>query len=160
MIKEFEFKGVLYTASDDGKIFGKDNIELKQRFDEDGYPSVTLGKKGGRRRVRVHRIICSLFVENNENKPEVNHIDGIKSNNNYKNLEWVTRREQIIHAFKIGLRVKEDTNNFRKFLSPQEVLEIRKLYENGIDVLELSNIFGRKPQAIKDVITRKTWNFI
>jgi len=161
MIKEFKFGGFVYTADETGKIFGKNNVELKQRLNDDGYPEVTLGnKKVKRTAVRVHQIICKLFVENPEDKPEVNHKDGIKTNNHYTNLEWVTRSEQILHAFRLGLKTQKGIHNSRAKLSEIDVLEIRKLYDEGWKVFEIRDKFGRGWSTIYNIIIRNTWNNI
>ena len=52
----------------------------------------------------VHREVAKLFIENKENKPQVNHIDGDKLNNHYLNLEWVNNSENQIHAITSGLK--------------------------------------------------------
>lgn len=67
------------------------------------YFVVVLSKSGVCKGYYVHRLVAKTFHPNPENKPEVNHIDGDKRNNHGDNLEWVTRSEQIKHAYRIGL---------------------------------------------------------
>ena len=87
--KEYECHGLTYQVSNYGEIVGKRGL-IKQRLDKDGYPIVTLGIH---KRVtkKVHRIVAELFVENPENKTEVNHIDCDRTNSRADNLEWNTR---------------------------------------------------------------------
>jgi hypothetical protein len=58
---------------------------------------------GKDKRENIHRLVAQHFISNPKNLPEVNHIDGDKTNNKYSNLEWVTREENIRHGFKMGL---------------------------------------------------------
>ena len=59
----------------------------------DGYVYVGLHNKGEKKRYKVHRLVALAFIDNPLNKPEVNHLDECKANNNVENLEWVTRSE-------------------------------------------------------------------
>lgn len=77
---------------------------MKQQRTKDGYPVVTLTKDYHSKTMRVHRLVCETFTPNPFNKKEVNHINGIKTDNNVCNLEWVTRFENVKHAWETGLK--------------------------------------------------------
>lgn len=72
---------------------------LKPSLNKHGYKDVTLSKDNVRKKHRVNRLVAEAFIENPENKEQVNHIDRDKTNNNVNNLEWVTRQENITHAY-------------------------------------------------------------
>ncbi len=68
-----------------------------------GYPCVNLAKNNKHYVARIHRLIAETFINNPESKPQVNHKDGNKLNYSISNLEWVTRSENVRHAFQSGL---------------------------------------------------------
>jgi hypothetical protein len=68
-----------------------------------GYPRVNLCKDKKVSVKLVHRLVAEAFLPNADNKKEVNHIDGVKSNACVDNLEWVTSSENSKHAFRTGL---------------------------------------------------------
>jgi hypothetical protein len=75
-----------------------------------GYLHVGVLKNGKRKNLRIHRSVAVIFIPNPENKPQVNHIDGVKTNNRIDNLEWNTASENIIHAHANGLCNKKKTS--------------------------------------------------
>lgn len=76
---------------------------MLSQFNEFGYLLVNLCSVLSRKKCRVHRLVASSFIENPENKPQVNHDDGDKTNNAVPNLCWSTSKENIDHAWKNGL---------------------------------------------------------
>lgn len=78
---------------------------LKTVNDNNGYVIVYLCNNGKNKMIRVHRLVAKTFIPNPEMKPVVNHINGIKNDNRLENLEWTTYQENIIHAYKTGLKV-------------------------------------------------------
>ncbi len=70
---------------------------------KDGYIKVRLNKKDKDKTVRVHRLVAEAFIPNLENKDTVNHKDGNKRNNHKSNLEWITKVDNVKHAWKSGL---------------------------------------------------------
>ena len=83
---------------------------LKQKLSNTGYWSVRLSKNGTVRSNNVHRIFAKLFIPNPENKPCINHKDGVKSNNDINNLEWCTYKENTAHAIDAGLQTPTHMN--------------------------------------------------
>ena len=70
---------------------------LKPSTSKTGYKRVTLSKNNNATYVSIHRLVAQTFLDNRDNKKEVNHIDGDRSNNKLSNLEWVTSSENHLH---------------------------------------------------------------
>lgn len=111
MWKKYYLNGVEtdYSVSTEG-IVRKDttNYVLSQSTQQD-YKFVTLQVQGKQKRMRVHRMVAETFIENPNNKPYVNHINGDRGDNNVENLEWVTPSENTQHAVQTGLFISRRT---------------------------------------------------
>ena len=93
-----------YSVSSTGEIRNDVSGKLKTpRKTRTGYYDVDLYNGGKRSKLRVHRIVGETFIDNPDNKPQINHIDGNKLNNSVENLEWATASENMKHAFENGL---------------------------------------------------------
>ena len=131
-----------YLISDLGRVYSLNrNRCLKARLNRYGYEYVTLSENGVQKALTVHRLVATHFIENPENKPEVNHVDGNKTNNDFRNLEFVTRIENQRHAVETGLV---------KGLKQQEIERIRCLYNEGnITLKDIAKIYGVNPSSIR-----------
>ena len=101
---------------------------LKQSNDGRGYMEVCLCKNGEHHIARAHRLVMSAFVGLCPEGSEVNHKDGVKTNNHLDNLEYVTRSENAIHSHNMGLQSQRGENNANSILKEDDVHKIRKLF--------------------------------
>lgn len=101
------FGDLKIKVSDDGDIYTlchKDYEKLlKPKIDKYGYKNVVLTKNGKRKTYLVHRLVGQAFIPNPNNYPQIDHIDGNRLNNKVNNLEWVTAKENMNEAVRIGL---------------------------------------------------------
>jgi len=100
---------------------------LKPNTNRYGYITVTLSNNCDMKTVTIHRLLANAFIDKVEGKEYVNHIDGIKSNNTIKNLEWCTIKENNKHSFDNGLNILPNgVNHYNSRFSVNDILSIRK----------------------------------
>lgn len=128
---------------------------------QDGYKKCSLHYNGSAHCYRLNRLVAEHFIENPQNKPTVNHIDGNKANNRADNLEWATLSEQMQHAYDSGLKkpAKGTLNSVSK-LSEDDVKYIRshyKAHSKEFGMLALARKFNVSPVCIKRAYNKKTY---
>ena len=93
-----------YYVNEKGKVKNINTGKLYKGIkDRKGYLRLDISINGKRQYFYIHRAVAETFIPNPKNKPYVNHINGIKTDNRAKNLEWVTSKENTQHAVRIGL---------------------------------------------------------
>ena len=98
-----QYSNTSYDIYDDGRCFSHLSNKFLTPKMSVKYPTYNLTINGKKRQVKIHRMVAETFLDNPENKPIVNHIDGDTHNFSINNLEWVTASENSIHARNNGL---------------------------------------------------------
>jgi hypothetical protein len=160
-----------YSVDRDGLVWSHRRAKyLSPGSGSSGYLSVTITKDGKPKCFSVHRLVAMAFIENPEGKPQVNHKDGNKLNNNVENLEWATCSENMAHAVKIGLH-KGGVGGFfksgddprrrcgKKFTKDQ-VLDMRNRWGNGESFEDINKTYNVDSSTIRRVCKGQTYRTI
>jgi len=125
-----------------------------------GYLRVALFKDGIEKRFLVHRLVAENFIPNPNNKPEVNHKFGVKSDNRVSQLEWCTKLENMDHSVITGLSAQGERHPKSK-LTDKDVLAIREKYNPvSYSSKKLSQEYNICLRNIQSIISRKIWKHI
>lgn len=168
----------LYEVSNFGRVKSL-NKYIKNKYGsfslrKEKFLSINYHKTKNKKRVNCHvsltkdyitktylvaRLVGFAFVDNTENKPEINHKDGNTLNNYVNNLEWTTSSENQLHAFRIGLQKsrKGEDNNFSK-LTKKEVIEIKNKYIPRLYTQDrLAKEYNVKRNTISYIVNNINW---
>ena len=150
-----------YSVSEYGLIRNdKTNKILKIQDNGKGYKKVTLTNNGKPCQYYIHRLVAEYFLEKkSKDKLQVNHIDGNKSNNYFKNLEYVNNSENQIHAHKTGLKPNGDKLWNAKF-SKEDIIKIKKLKECGLRQNNIAILMNTTKSTISEIISGKRYKYI
>lgn len=153
MNKPIEGMDGKYLISEDGKVINaKTGRNLKQSINHNGYLQLTITtQKGKSLNLRVHRLVAIAFIDNPDNKPEVNHIDGVKTNNHHSNLEWCSKRENISHAISASLRRKCSNKPSEKVKKRNKLIILEYCSTNKTHI-EIANEFGLSKSIIGKIL--------
>ena len=129
---------------------------LKGCPDQDGYYGVYLSKIKARR-VKIAKLVALHFVDNPNNFPVVNHLDGIKTNDIFTNLEWCTFEQNREHAIRTGLINMKGENNVSVKLKIDDILYIRK---SGKNAKIISKEFNICEEHARKIIKGRVWKSV
>lgn len=160
-----------YDVSMCGKVWSRRRSKfLRAGSSSSGYLSVCLTRDGIVKGFSIHRLVAIAFIPNPKSKPQVNHKDGKKLNNNSTNLEWCTNSENAIHAHKTGLS-KGGVSGFfksgddyrrkcRKKFSRSQVLDMRKRWSNGESFEDINKTYKVDSSTIRRICKGQTYKSI
>lgn len=146
----------LYTCSDSGQVkalarmisrrrkndyhsYWKDEKLMSPAPHDKGYLKIKLLKKGEAKSFFIHRIIAVAFIPNPENKPQVNHINGIKADNRIENLEWCTASDNLKHAYNTGLQPKD--RNIKRISDSPNAIPVYQYDMSGNLIRQWGSLF-------------------
>lgn len=132
---------------------------LKTCLNPSGYEHAVVQNGVKTKHLSVHRLVAIAFIDNPKGKKYINHIDGVKTNNQISNLEWVTRSENELHAHRIGLKDSRGEKASRSKLTESQVFEIRELRgkETGRAV---ADNYGVQHACIFAIWNNRTWQHV
>lgn len=115
----------------------------------------------------VHRLVATAFIENREQKPTINHKDGVKTNNFVENLEWATCSENTQHAYDMGLAksvvaqyAKKGSEHPHSKLKESDILEIRQKRKEGMTLVAIAAEYGVYFSSIHKICKGESWTHI
>lgn len=149
-------KRVRPHGSDFPLFFGERILNTRKNI---GYYIVSLRDNGNRKTFKVHRLIALAFIPNPENKPFINHINSIPSDNRIENLEWCTPAENANHMVKSGRSLCGDKNPNAK-LTPIAIKVIREAVREGYSFSSIGKYFKIAPINIKRISLGLNWKNI
>lgn len=158
----------LYATFKFGAIWGhRQNKFLKPWLIGHGYETVSLYKDNKQKKFLVHRLIAMNYVPNPFNYPEVNHKNANRLDNNSRNLEWVSSKQNKQHAISLGLYKNLGKNTpkgskcYCAKLTESKVIKIRKLYsDGGFTHLSLAKRYKVSENTICHIISYRSWKHI
>ena len=123
-----------------------------------GYYRIGLNKEGIVKKFMIHRLVCIAFISDEKINMQVNHINGIKTDNRVENLEWCTQSENELHSYRVlNKKTLNGELHGKSKLTKKDVLEIR---ESKLSDKELSLIYDSSRKNINDIKNRKRWKHI
>ena len=147
-----------YQVSNKGRVKREGYGVVSAPPNQSGYPRRVFERKGVTQGFLVHRAVAELFIENPDDKPQVNHINGDKTDNRVENLEWCTSKENMAHAHKTGIMKNRKPHSTKKKLTADDVLLV-KTYPN-LPAKFFASEFGCSRVTINFIRNGKIWKHV
>jgi hypothetical protein len=171
-----EWRSVLsdrYEVSNLGRVRRKKSGRMLKLCTASGYPVFTACVNAVRKNVHVHVLVAEAFLGPRPPGKHINHIDGVKTNNRPKNLEYVTPAENCAHSGRMGLaasglrhgrytkpeRTARGERHHKAILTEEDVRELRRLRASGLTYSALEKMFGLARGSARDA-DKRAWRHI
>lgn len=151
----------LYQISNLGRVRRKDTLKVLTPLTlSKGYKGVRLYENEKQAVTKkIHRLVAEYFLENPLNLPQVNHIDGNKSNNKVENLEWCSNDYNMNHALLHGLIPKGEKRHDSK-CTEESLQYLQELINAGFTIKQLSIVYGVCKQVMKTIVRNQTYKHL
>lgn len=156
-----------YEVSNIGRVRNSKTMYILKPQKKEGYNRIGLYNK----KFLVHRLVAQAFIPNHENKPCVNHINGVRDDNIVENLEWCTISENNKHMYTLGYKrtfseetrkkISKALKNNKNNINNNHIKNVKKIKVNNIEfesMQKASMHFGKYNEYFTDVIRRKKQN--
>lgn len=135
-----------YSITETGDVYnhatGKFLTPIKN---PNGYLKVGLANGDGtQKQISIHQLVAMHYIPNPYRVDQINHIDGDKTNNCVRNLEWVTAKSNVEHAFKTGLR--------KGYMSFEDKYKYLTEVLNGTQINDIAIVLGRRPETLHKML--------
>ena len=155
-----------YAITSCGKVWSyKSKKFLAVDYDDKGYARVEIWKNGKRKKCRVHRLVAEAYIPNPENKPQVNHLNEVKTANYVSNLVWATAEENInygTHNERVSKSMKKYmsnpkhrehiSNKMKEYMSnPAHRENVRQKVSKPVYCVELDRVFESQKEAAAEL---------
>lgn len=152
-----------YYVDTDGRVFRNwhgNFKELKGRDNTYGYLRIGLWKNNKQKWMYIHRLVATAFLSNPENYPQVNHLNGIKTDNRLENLEWCSSSQNMQHAVGTGLKNHKGSKNPLAKISEKQAIEIFRRLDNGESTYKIAKDYPITRQAVYSMKVGKSWTHL
>jgi hypothetical protein len=149
-----------HYVSNKGKVKNKKNLLRKFQIDKYGYYRLSFRNKERKtKQLFAHRLVAIMFIDNPQNKTQINHKDLNKKNNCVENLEWCNNSENIKHLYLNKVLTQKGSKNNSSILKEEQVVEIYKL-KGKMTHKKIGEIYGVARSTISQIMTKTNWKHL
>lgn len=135
---------------------------LTPTYDSHGYPTFRLSKKSVYGRYFGHYLVMLAFVGARPQQMDINHINGVKTDNRLENLEYCTRSENIRHSYEVNKRkIMRGEDSGRHKVTEAQVREIRQLHQTkNMTIRQIADLLEVTHSIVEKVVHYRRWKHI